>query len=362
MSRIFLALTIAGALFWAACGDGNGPAAPEDVLGDTSGDLATDPGTDTFVPDEGRDPGADTLVPDEGQDPGTDTFVPDQGQEVCEPDCGSRICGPSPNGCGSCGECPVGTCTEAGTCDCENPTTWGPLGMVLTGEFPNATESATICPDFSGDGVGDNAVAPFADVVNGELQDTINKRFYGAVAEFIGVEDWTNQDSFTINVFAAGTEDPESTALYANPLWYNPAICTPWIHAQDAKIDGGTLEVPPHDYFASATWRGMMAEGTVKMAQLTGTVASTGGGVTLTGGVLAGVVTKADIDAAILVVQARCADEEDRPSFCDNLGILDVVEGIYDLDLDGDTVKDAASVCVKFTMGPATILGYGVEE
>ncbi len=352
MKRTFLTLTIAGALAWAACGGGGGPAVEEDVLTDTGSDLATDPGTDTFVPDEGRDPGTDMI----------EDVVSDVEPDVCAPDCGARICGPSPNGCGSCGECPVGTCTEAGTCDCENPTTWGPLGMVLTGEFPEAAESAEICPDFSGDGVGDNAMAPFAQTVNALLQETINKRFYGAVAEFVGVEDWTNQDSFTLNLFAAGTEDPESTALYANPLWYNPAICTPWIHARDARIAEGVLTVPPHDYFASATWRGILAEGTVKMAQMTGTVASTEGGVTLTGGVLAGVVTKADIDKAILVLEAQCEGEGDLPKFCENIGLLEVVDGIYDLDLDNDSELDAASVCVKFTLGPATILGYGVEE
>lgn len=367
MKRTFLALTIALGLAWAACGGSGGPVVPEDVLGDTPGDLATDPGTDTFVPDEGRDPGTDTFVPDEGQDPGTDTFVPedvtpDVEPDVCAPDCGVRICGPSPNGCGSCGECPVGTCTEAGTCDCDNPTTWGPVGMVVTAEFPGATESAAICPDFNDDGEGDNAVGPFADQVNARLQSTIEKRFYGAVAEFIGVSDWTNQDNFTINLFAAGTEDAESTALYANPLWYNPAICTPWIHAQDATIAEGVLTVPPHDYFASATWRGILAEGTVKMAQMTGTVASTADGVTLTGGVLAGVVTKADIDAAIVIVKAQCEGEGELPNFCGDLGLLDLVDGVYDLDLDDDGEMDAASVCVKFTLGPATILGYGVEE
>lgn len=357
MKRFCLALMVIAALSWAACGGDSDVS--EDVPGDPGTDLATDPGTDESVPDEGSDPGTDTFVPDEGMD-----VTPDVEPDVCVPDCGDRICGPSPNGCGTCGECPVGTCTEAGTCDCENPSTWGPVAMVVTGEFPDAEHSAIECPDFSGDDVGDNALAAFVSELNPILQETIDKRFYGAVAEFLGVSDWTNQANFTINVFAAGTENPESTELYANPLWYNPAICTPWVHAEDATLVEGVLTVPPHDYFGSATWRGMSLQGTVKMARMTGTVASTEDGVTLTGGVLAGIVTKADVDAAILVLEARCNDEEaeDRPALCDNLGLLDLVDGIYDLDLDQDTEKDAASVCVKFTLGPATILGYGVEE
>ncbi len=37
--------------------------------------------------------------------------------EDCEPDCGSRVCGPVPNGCGdSCGSCQTGSCNTEGVC------------------------------------------------------------------------------------------------------------------------------------------------------------------------------------------------------------------------------------------------------
>lgn len=340
MKRTALFFLFLGALALAAC---DAESEPTDVIGDTPADTGTD-------------------VPPEDVPP-----------DVCTPSCQDKECGP--DGCG--GEC--GTCTGVGeSCQdgecvaCENPTTWGPLGMVATGEFPGVDESKTACPDFSGDSVGDNAVAGLlaleldGKTLNQILQEEITKGFYGAVAEFLDVTDWTDQDAFTFNAFAAGTETPGSTALYANPLWFSPATCMPWVHATDAKIEGGVLTVPAHDYHAEAAWRGIDLAGTVKMAQVKGTVASSAGGVVLTGGVLAGVLTKADIDAAVAAVVARCA-ESDPPGLCTTLadyGVEDLqaaLAGIYDLDLDSDSTKDAASICVKFTLQPATILGYGVE-
>jgi hypothetical protein len=60
-----------------------------------------------------------TCGPLGGECPAGLSCEPMTGQCVCLPDCGSRVCGPVPNGCGtSCGTCSVGAaCTTAGACE-----------------------------------------------------------------------------------------------------------------------------------------------------------------------------------------------------------------------------------------------------
>jgi len=315
--------------------------------------TSSNPSTDV-LPDTVGDPGVDTPT-----DPGPG----DVPAETCQRACTGKMCGN--DGCGStCGTCDPGkTCTTAGQCEtCATPTTWGPIGMVATAAFPKDTAVVEAkCADFTGDTKGDSALATFADQLNPQLQAEITKGFYGAVAEFVGVTDWASASGFTFNAMAAGTETTGSTQLYVNPKFYNPANCQPYIQATDAQIAAGKLTVGPKDLSMSYTFQGMDLAVTLKSAMVKGTITHSADGVTLTDGVATGYVTKDVTDALVTKLKARCA-AANPPGWCSNAGLFDLIPAAFDLDLNNDGTKDAASLCVQFTLKPAKILGYGVEN
>jgi hypothetical protein len=244
---------------------------------------------------------------------------------------------------------------------CKLPTTWGAIGRVDTTVVPKeATEFETLCPDFSGDAKGDNGLAPFADAVNPLFQQELDKGFYGAVGEFVGVTDWTNTAAFTLNVIPAGAEVTGSSNVYLNPLFYD-AQCLPLVSFPDAKITAGVLAAGPQNVSIGGKWLDTDIEVAIQAAQIrNGTLASTADGVTMTGAVLAGVITKATIDKLVAALKARCG-QPDPPEECANVGLLDLVPGALDLDRDKNGEKDAASLCVKFSLAPAKVVGYGIE-
>jgi len=329
-------------------------------------DVTPDVGPDVCVPKcTGKECGDDGCGGDCGTCTAPETC--EAGVCACEPECTGRECGD--DGCGGfCGggdgTCPAGeACTDAGVCEaCQLPTTWDAVGHVATTVTPkDEVEYQAICPDFDGDGNGDNAAALIADQANPVFQEELEKGYYGAVGEFVGVADFVDTASFVLNILEAGTATPGGTELSVNHWSYDEATCLPRARFLNASITNGILTAGPQDMETSVTYQGM--SGSVKLldVSVTGHVTATAAGVTLTDGVLAGVFTKANFDELAATATQYCAETDPQPDWCSKLGLLELAPALFDLDLDGDTVKDAASLCVKFTLEPATVVGFGLD-
>jgi hypothetical protein len=93
--------------------------------------------------------------------------------------------------------------------------------------------------------------------------------------------------------------------------------------------------------------------------------------VALTDGVLSGVITKAEMEAVLAGMEAKCdaAPVGERPGFCDYLSVAkSAMALLFDLHQqeDGTYIPksaqapgNAASVCMTFELAKAKIVGFG---
>lgn len=284
--------------------------------------------------------------------------VTDVQPDVCVYNCVNKECGP--DGCGGeCGTCVNLECVEGECVPCTLPTTWATVAKVATASIPKElADYQAVCPDFSGDELGDDALAMVADIANPIFTEQLGWGWDGAVGEFVGVTDFFNAPPFTFNILEAGTHETGSTALDVHPMSYEDSACEARVSFKNAKIVDGVLIAGPQDMETTLTYMGMTVNLELKQVQVTGIVAKTDAGVTVSNGVLAGFVKKEIIDAVLVVMNNRCA-ELDPPTWCAQ---METVEQFYpvmfDLDLNEDEEMDAASLCVKFTLDPATVVGY----
>jgi hypothetical protein len=363
-------LVAVGALAWFACG---GSDTVEDVVADVE---VTDEGNpEVDVPIETNDPGTDAEGIGESDadaeaeiaDADAEIEIPDADAEAeCQKDCTGKVCGP--DGCGGlCGTCeePTPVCkddqSECIAKACTYPAAWGKVGVVATMETPGTADADFIknsCPDFSGDGNGDNGLKSLATTVNPELKKALDGGDIGIIFEFRGVTDFANTASFVLAGLIGEPDATDATKYLVDPMSYDPTTasgeCAPMIAFDAAKIASGALSAGPSLFALSIPLQGMLLEFTLEDAQIEATIADDA--VTATGGVIAGVFTKAQADVLIAKLEAQCAVE---PSdICGYLGTIKAfLPMLFDLDQDKDGKKDAASICMKFTLKGGTVAG-----
>jgi len=287
--------------------------------------------------------------------------------EACTPDCTGKECGD--DGCGgSCGTCTDPAkpqCSKDGLCiaKCAMPQTWGAAGVITSLETPgDAALVAQICPDYSGDGKGDNGLKQVAGMANPEIQKAIAGGDMGILFEFEGVTDFTNTAAFDLNGLVGKPVSQGSTDFEVDPAAYDPDTCEPLISFADASIQSGTFQAGPSVFILDLAALGVKEVPLVLKigdAQLSGDIVSGDpNGVTVQNGILAGVLTKELIDEALAIAEEQC-NVPSPPSFCSYLGVVkQFLPMMFDLDLNGDGKKDAMSVCFQFELGPAKVTGY----
>lgn len=230
---------------------------------------------------------------------------------------------------------------------CSLPTVWDVAAVVDTAMVP---ADGALCPDFSGDSIGDNGLAASAVALNDILGDMSALGAY-IIFEFAAAGDLTDVDPFTLNGLV-GEMDGADYKL--DPLSYDPDTCDPLIQIATAKIAGGALEAGPADFTLVVPVQGETVQFALTTGSVTGTV---GAGPAITDGIIAGVLSKADAEAVVAQLKAICA-ANGAISWCTYVPVLDAaLPLVFDLDTDDDQVPDAVSLCLQFTASAGTITG-----
>ncbi|MBM4387264.1 MAG: hypothetical protein FJ088_05960 [Deltaproteobacteria bacterium] len=283
----------------------------------------------------------------------------------CQGSCEGKFCGDD-DGCGvKCKACAGDKefCDETEwkckTPTCQNPTAWDPITSIDTMAIAsNATDIQNKCTDYDGDGKGNNGFKAVASLANPELQKAIDDGSFAIFFEFMDVTDYGNQSNFTLNGLF-GEPGQNAGEFLVDASSYDVPKCKPLIAFDDAKITASKLDSGSSIFLLSIPLMDPPLAFELKDAVVKGTIVAGGAdGVQVSDGVLSGVVTKEAIDQALVLAEQACQVPE-PPQECSYLGLVkSFLPMLFDLDLDKDGKKDAASVCIFWTGEKGTITGY----
>ncbi len=363
--------------FGLACGtsDNGGTDLTEpDVAGDLAADIVV--GDEVATPDvveaveaveaEIAEPGLDVAEVEADQG-GTDDNYTEVEVDVCNPDCTGKVCGDDKCGglCGTCDDATKPVCkadqSECVAVACTFPTTWGKIGVVATLQTPGDAAGVALCPDFSGDGKGDNGLKALASTINPELTKAIPSSI-GIIFEFVGVDDPTADNAGFKLVALIGKPTATGATTYtvdqaSFDLTATSGECPPLIYFDGAKITSKALAAGPSLFTLTLPIAALGGNLTLTLQQTSVAASITNANVDATAGILAGILTKDQVDATLAKLEATCAGPN-PPSLCSYLGTAKAfLPMLFDLDQNKDGKKDAASICMDFTLAGGTITG-----
>jgi hypothetical protein len=287
----------------------------------------------------------------------------------CCKDCTNRECGP--DGCGGlCGTCdkdplkPVcGAQQQCVPVACTLPTAWGKIGAVASMETPGAADEDFIkdsCPDFSGDGIGDNGLKVLSTAINPEFKKALEGGAIGIIFEFRSVTDFANTTSFELAALSGAPDTADATKYLIDSKSYEletpSGECAPVVSFDAAQITSGVLSAGPGRFVLSIpiVAPGFILDFTLEDTRIKATI--TDDGVNATDGVIAGLFTKEQADALYAKLDGQCAVKP--TDICSYLGTVKAfLPMLFDLDQNKDGKTDAASICMKFTLKGGTIAG-----
>ncbi len=169
--------------------------------------------------------------------------------------------------CCAAGECCTSDADCLGTCDLETHQcifTWGPASFVNSLYLPYNEGDEPCCFDFTGDGEIDNGVANIIAMLGGMIGGDINEEIRFAIEsgnlvdllEFIGVADWADTPSFTLNSYtgfdAYGDFSDNLDPVFGGSFLLDPRAFDeegrPLSHFAAASISAGLVEAGPGDF------------------------------------------------------------------------------------------------------------------
>jgi hypothetical protein len=255
---------------------------------------------------------------------------------------------------------------------CTLPTTWGDAGVVASLEYPGTADAdfiKTRCPDYSGDGDGDNGQKSMASSSNPYLKKLVEDGGLTIVLEFRGTAGFEDSGAFEL-ARLEGAVVPDAGDRYrvdfdSYALDQATGECSPRFVFEDATIVSGRLTaraskpMPLLPLVLPALLAGpdtLTSDVYPLMEDARLEAILTDDGATASDGVIAGIWSKTALDAWLAELDSRCREEPSAS--CSYLGTTKAFLALmFDLDLDKDGKKDAASVCARFTLKPGTIVG-----
>ena len=197
-----------------------------------------------------------------------------------------------------------------------------------------------------------------ASTINPELKKAVDGGTFVAIFEFKGVSNFASTPPFTLGGLTGSPSVAGGSSYLVDPVSYD-STCQNLNRFASSIVQGklsGTATaisvLPSIGLGTSTTGMGfpMNLQDVVVSATVTGSDGS------MTNGVLSGIWTKEEVDSQIAQLEAECAVT--TTDICSYLGTAKAfLPMLFDLDLNKDGKKDASSVCMRFTTGPATIAG-----
>ena len=305
-------------------------------------------------------------------------------QCVCTPNCEWKECGP--DGCGQlCGKCPEGSmCGWDGACygfcdpitiignDIQKVTKLDIGAGGKTGQALNIDGDTETCsPDGNCTEGLDNQLSALVDDlkevfdVSVELGEALNNGDIVMLFELVK-PDFSGKP-FPLAIYfgkpVAPIEQCNYQASYCEYLVevesFDLTACTPFILFDNAVIEGEILRAggPKHIMTGEFQVGGVNIPVSLHKLHLTATTAfGADGKLTLKEGVLAGAIPKNMLMDAI-----DQADEADLPMTKDSIKYMINIAVINDMDTDGDSSPDAASIGVLFDSMAGSIVGMDYE-
>jgi hypothetical protein len=368
-------------------------------LGLFSGCAATDDTGDTVG---GTDALVDQDVPVDVPEAEDLTDAKDPADTVCAPVCGDKVCGD--DGCGGlCGECEEGqTCGPDGACyaECAEPE-WSTMVLKINAMAVNLDNAEGNALDIDGD-PDTCAPAPCENGLNNSLGglvaeldpmvaqmsdfESANAAIEAMVAdgtitmlnEFVGFDGTTAP--FVMNMYlgdavadAATCDFQAATCDYTvKALSLDVATCEPVIAFDNCVVDAGKFSAGGPDYQFAITLPipgvALPITAVAEMAQIYADATVVEGVITaLDNGIVGGAVSKQallDTVTDLPIDDLLAGLDPEIAALITKETILMIVDGsvVPDVDLDGDTEPDAASVAVSFGSIPGHIVGFSPEE
>ena len=271
----------------------------------------------------------------------------------CTPDCTGKECGT--DGCGGpCGTCAQGICVD-GICAEAHLGTLSRLDAVWIPGTPDETGddlpdlprlAGAVCPDVTGDGVPDDGLGPLLGTLagfgvdgNAELDKlTSDEGPTALLFDFGNVTSMADQGPFPVAGYF-GVLEGTPPALAVSTASFD-ADGQPWFLLQNGSLSDGQVAAGPSSAFLplGSAYDGLPLTFPLEHARLTATLQSaTDAGVDFTGGVLSGLLFKADLDHMLYAARVYCATSPDAPpDMCGYIQMADMplVETFLSWDLE----------------------------
>jgi hypothetical protein len=218
------------------------------------------------------------------------------------------------------------------------------------------------CPDANLDGRPDNTFALLGGVANAALAEAVAGGTVNLFLSAAGLAPPGHEGVFDLAVLYALPDEAGGWALDPQSLDEHgaPRIALPGARVRGGQLRAGptnlALALPVLDFELRLTLRQLHVFGALDVA-----AGEPSDALRLGEGILWGVVSDADLQAALDAIEAGCAAADPPPEACGPLANLrPALPNLLrlDQDLDGDGALDAYSLCLDAAVAPATLTGW----
>ncbi len=272
-----------------------------------------------------------------------------------------------------------GTACQEGVLQCvypaDLPASWGPVGAASYLQIPSNSEEKLGCFDYTGDGLGDSGISALAVQLNPSLNRIITEGNIAILMEFKGLSNLTADTKFVLYGTTGTPIHPgflvDGVYLDTEDHLFNMDTCEAAVKF-DAEINNGALsgradKISIKVYVAPTL---TIVLNLIDVRIFAG-LDAIGVGVDASDGVLSAILTKEEFDGALNAIGEACDGDPQSPELVEICPYVEVshTTGYSSFDLsrltdgtyvshDAEHSRNAMSVCMKFILVPANVVGY----